>query len=39
MDYPRTLLLEFAKPDEYPAAKSFVEETAAVGIFHQHRQV
>jgi len=33
MKYPRTLLLEFAKPEEYPVAKAFVEETAAkVGV-------
>ncbi|MBN1292189.1 MAG: sugar phosphate isomerase/epimerase [Candidatus Latescibacteria bacterium] len=33
LKYPRTLLLEFAQPEEYPAAKAFVEETAArVGV-------
>ena len=33
MKWPRTLLLEFAQPEEYPAAKAFVEKTAAkVGV-------
>ena len=33
MKHPRTLLLEFAQPEEYPVAKTFVEETAArVGV-------
>ena len=33
MKWPRTLLLEFAKDEEYPAAKAFVEETAKrVGV-------
>ncbi len=29
MKYPRTLLLEFAKDEEYPGVKAFIEETAA----------
>lgn len=29
LKWPRTLLLEFAKPEEYPAAKAFVEAQAA----------
>lgn len=29
MKYPRTLLLEFAKDEEYPAVKAFIEQTAA----------
>ena len=33
MKHTRTLLLEFAKPEEYPVARAFVEETAAkVGV-------
>lgn len=33
MKWPRTLLLEFAKDEEYPEAKAFVEKTAAkVGV-------
>jgi len=33
MKYPRTLLLEFAKDEEYPAVKEFLEKTAAkVGV-------
>jgi len=28
-NWPRTLLLEFAQPHEYPAAKAYVEENAA----------
>ncbi|MFA6470976.1 MAG: sugar phosphate isomerase/epimerase family protein [Candidatus Latescibacterota bacterium] len=33
MKWPRTLLLEFAQPEEYPVAKAFVESTAAkIGV-------
>ncbi len=33
MKYPRTLLLEFAKEEEYPGVKAFLEKTAAkVGV-------
>ena len=33
MKHPRTLLLEFAKDDEYPGVKAFIEKTAAkVGV-------
>lgn len=33
MKHPRTLLLEFAKDEEYPAVKAFIEKTAAkVGV-------
>ncbi|MCE5250771.1 sugar phosphate isomerase/epimerase [bacterium] len=33
LKYPRTLLLEFAKDDEYPGVKAFLEKTAAkVGV-------
>ena len=33
LKYPRTLLLEFGKDEDYPEAKAFVEKTAArVGV-------
>ncbi|MHB9029833.1 MAG: sugar phosphate isomerase/epimerase family protein [Candidatus Latescibacterota bacterium] len=33
LKYPRTLLLEFGKDEDYPAAKAFIEKTAAkVGV-------